>query len=81
MAAWRGFEKAVQMGEGRVVLECDSKVLYFALICRGATDLSYFSSIVEDIIELARSLEAIPFRWVGQTGNRVAHKLASFSFT
>lgn len=71
---------AVQRGEHRVVVECDSKVLYFALV-RGTTDMSYFISIVEDIVQLARSLEAISFRWVRWTDNMVAHRLASLSIT
>lgn len=40
------------------VLEVDLKILFFA-IGRGFADLSYFGSIVEDIIELARSLEMV----------------------
>ncbi|KAL8535679.1 hypothetical protein ACS0TY_011351 [Phlomoides rotata] len=75
----RVLQIASDKGVAEIVVEADSLTLVTANYKRHP-DLFYFGRIVRRIVELSESFGSVSFSWTRRTGNRTAHRLASFAF-
>lgn len=80
LAAREGLMIASSYEDRKLILETDCQSLFSRLQC-SATDLSYLSSIVDDIKSFASRFVCVEYSWVRRSANSVAHQLAQFGLS
>ncbi|KAL8465002.1 hypothetical protein ACS0TY_034471 [Phlomoides rotata] len=80
MAALKGIQIVAARNIRKLVVEVDAQLLYKALR-NPRNDLSFFGSVVTDILNMRGCFDELKFFWIRRTGNSVSHSLTSLSFT
>ncbi|CAL9023602.1 unnamed protein product, partial [Prunus brigantina] len=79
-AAVKGLQLASQVGQLGIVMETDSKVLFYGVNDHGCRQAWSILPLLEEIRLLSLNFREVRWSWVSRNANRAAHKAASIGF-